>query len=780
MTHSKSHKAICQILFGFTIFANTLSAQIIDLDYIYEKESLGIDSIDRYEAKGFQWSPNGHEFIFRRESKNLGNILVWMDLSSPDNIKYWPEKNLYEATLEPEGQEIQGRLNYQDLKFPKPNLIGKQTSSPRGTKKNKKAKKDFSISARWNATKNTLEISSELGKAEFNPKAQIVSAINQARDSSKTRGENVTLSPNRRFEAYTKDGNLFVYDIQDEREVQLTKSGGKDDILNGKFPWVYWEELMWRSTYRAFEWSPNNDRIAFFEFDESGTDVYPLIDYSSAVPKTKLMTYPKAGNRNPRIRLGIISLSSRAIKWAELPDLNEYLIHIFWDNSGEFIYVQGMNRKQDHVKLYSIDVGSGIGSLVLEEKGKAWVNTYNMPMFPDSEKRKDQFIWLSERSGFNHLYLVSKDGKNQEALTSGNWEVIRKGFNGKQIFYLKDNDKLFFAGKDQGPTEKHFYSIRLSDKKLNRITPDSGNHTATFSNDNEYFIDSWTSKNVASRIDLRDQNGKLVLTLRNRTRKDYRPFKIPRLELLTIQPENGLSYHASLMKPIDFDPQKKYPVVAYVYGEPAGQVVSNSFPRDWDIALAHNGFIVFRFDGRGTPGRGREWLNSVYLDQMTNPMEDWSHAVKYLKSLKFVDQDHLGVWGWSGGGTMTLNLMLRKPGLFHAGAAVAAVTDKALYDTIYTERYLQRPQDNPEGYKLSSPLFAAENLEGKLLVAHGIGDDNVHIQNAHNLVTELNKFNKPYELYLYPQKGHGIEGSKNRKHLYSRLLAFFEKHLLSQ
>lgn len=764
-------------------FLIELSAQTIDIDYIYEKEKLGIESVNKYKPSGISWSPEGHQIIFRQLSTNHGNLLFWMSASDVQKQKAWSEANLRRAIRKIDKDKSLSETTIAELpeaklakiKFPKPNLLPLENYSPDENKENKPRE----IKSRWHKNKNHILLTFQDSQYSLDPDSNILSPY-QDSISQGERGVNndsVKDSPDERFKAFTRSGNIFIYDRSDERELQLTSDGGQDDILNGSFPWVYWEELMWRSTYRAYEWSPNNDKIAYFQFDESGTDVYPLIDYTTPVPKSKFMTYPKAGNKNPTIRLGIVSLSNRETTWVKLPNLHEYLIHIFWDNSGDYFYVQGLNRKQNHLHLYKVNSETGVGELVLEEKSEAWINAFNMPMFPQASHRQNQFIWLSERSGWNHLYLVSKDGKSQKPLTSGNWEVIRKGFFGKQIFYNSKSDELFFAGRDQGPLEKHFYSVHLETAKMKRITPDSGNHTVTFSSDNEFFVDSWSSTDLHGRKDLRKKDGTLVVTLSETKISEFGPYEIPQTELLSIPDGEGRKFYASLVKPVGFDPDKKYPVVAYVYGEPAGQVVSNTFIRDWDLLLAHHGFVVFRFDGRGTPGRGREWINAVYKDQMSRPMEDWKVAVRYLKSLSFVDGENLGVWGWSGGGTMTLNLMLRTPGLFKAGAAVAAVTDKALYDTIYTERYLLTPKDNPEGYKLSSPLYAAKNLEGELLIAHGSGDDNVHIQNVHNLLTELNRFNKDYQLFIYPQKGHGIEGMKNRKHLYSRLLQFFQTNL---
>lgn len=770
--------------------------QKIDIDYLYEKDRLGIESVDKYAPRSISWSPQGHQLLMRQRTVNHGNALVVLNISFDGKVAetIWSEKVIHQTlhrmsrdSSEDTGLDAQvevtipsqSKLSFASLEIPRPNLVPLGDDQEKGEGQ----KPGDSVGASWHPTSNLIVLTWDRKIFHLNPASGAVVPEPDGDSSSADKWKSTpedkyhSASKNLRFDAFTRDGNIYVYDRQDNRELALTSGGGENQILNGVFPWVYWEELMWRSTYQAYEWSPRSDRIAYFQFDESGIDTYPIVDSSKPVPVTREMSYPKAGNRNPGIRLGIVSLSNRVTRWVELPELHEYLVHIYWEPSGDFLYVQGVNRHQNRLVLYKVNPDSAIGVPVLEESSPTWTNVFNMPMFPDAERWKGHFVWLSDRTGFNHLYLVSEGGQVQKPLTSGDWEVMRRGFHGKQIFFNKLTDQLFFAGRDHGPLERHFYSVHLENGTIQRITPDPGNHSVTFSQDNEFFIDRWNSVDVFSQIDIRDRNGNLLKTLSSISPEDFSPYSIPETEIVAITNDKGLEFFGSITKPVDFKQGAKYPVVAYVYGEPAGQVVSNSFIRDWDLLLAHHGYVVFRFDARGTPGRGKKWLDAIYRDQMTLPMQDWKVAVKYLKSLDYVDGSKLGVWGWSGGGTMTLNLMLRTPGLFNCGAAVAAVTDKRLYDTIYTERYLSTPQENPEGYRLSSPLHAAENLQGALLIAHGIGDDNVHVQNAYNLLTHLNQANKSYELYLYPEKGHGIEGSANRKHLYSRLLKFFNNHL---
>ena len=769
-------------LLVFMVIQNGLGASAgkrVDLDYIYAKDDLGIETVDKYMPRSLSWSPVGHQLVYRQLTRDSGQLIVWMDASQPEKLRIWSPKFLKEsiesfAKENPGHQACAPDIDLQSLRIPMPDLTGDKSEESKASDKNDK---DPRVDVRWHSDKNLLILKSQNQEVILDPLNESLRAVDKLNQSIEVDGQNRAPSPNGRFEAYTRDGNIYIYDRVDDRELQLTRDGGSEDILNGSFPWVYWEELMWRSTYQAYEWSPDNSRIAYFQFDETGQDTYPITNFSPAAPDTYMMTYPKAGNVNPTVRVGVVSLSSGDTVWVDLPQLHEYLIHLMWAPDGQSFFLQGLNRAQNRLTLYRIDPFTGRGQMVLEESSDTWVNTFNMPLILDTPSRRGEFVWLSERTGYAHFYLVSDEGRRQTPLTSGDWEVLRKGFSGKQVFYDALTDRLFFSGKDQGPLEKHYYSLSLQDRNLLRLTQSPGNHNVTWSADGQYLTDRWTSTSVPRSLDLLNAQGEKLKSLATITFDHYKPYEFRQPELVEITGPDGVVFMASILKPSQFNARKKYPVVAYVYGEPAGQVVSNSFVGDWDMVLADAGFLVFRFDARGTPGRGRPWLDPVFRDQMTQPMEDWKTAVEYLKSLSYVDGDRMGVWGWSGGGTMTLNLMLRTPGLFQAGAAVAAVTDKALYDTIYTERYLQRPQDNPEGYKLSSPLHAAENLQGRLLIAHGISDDNVHVQNVYNLLTELNRHNKDYQLYLYPQKGHGIEGSDNRRHLYHRLLEFFTETL---
>ncbi len=336
---------------------------------------------------------------------------------------------------------------------------------------------------------------------------------------------------------------------------------------------------------------------------------------------------------------------------------------------------------------------------------------------------------------------------------------------------------MFFNSSKASPLERHIYSLSTNGGRLRQLTTEPGTHSATFSADKRYAVIHFNNLHVPKRVQVIDTRGKVIRTLGETTFEDYAPYRLQRSVLTELQGPNGLTYYGRITKPFDFDPEKQYPVIVYVYGGPATQVVSNTFTSMRDLAFVNRGFILFGFDTRGTTGRGREWINAIHHNGCEIPLKDLAFAVEYLKTLPYVDQENIGIWGWSNGGYMTCCAMIKSPGVFRAGAAVAPLTDYALYDTIYTERYMGLPDDNEEGYKESAPGNFAEDLEGSLLIAHGVSDDNVHIQNVYSLVDKLLEAEKDYELYLYPQRDHGIGGDKRRYHLFQRILDFFERKL---
>jgi len=783
-SHRQIHGFVLLVCFllltvGQGPIAQEAETKDISLEWIYKKEDLGIDDPGGAMPFGFMWSPQGHLLAYRQETDQHGMILVVLDPDAPGEPVVLTGEQVGVALEQlkdaEDGVAPSGRLEYAAATAEAPDDSAEENEAvvEEEEEEEKEEEKPSIGRPSWLEERNRIRFRYDKRRIQFDPVGYRLFTDTDP-ELPDAEGENLERSPNDRYAAYTRDNDLYVFDFENAKELRLTDSGS-DTLLNGKFPWVYWEELMWRRTYRAFWWKPQADAIAFLQFDEDGISTYPITDFSEPVPKTHTQRYPKVGTKNPTVRLGIVGLSARETRWVDLGEPHEYIIFVDWLPDGSALSVQTLNRQQNRLQLYLVDPVTGRGERVIEETRDTWVDVLEPPRFVEGE---DDFIWISERTDFRHLYLYTNRGSDVRALTSGSWVVAQPGFGGRSIFLDSERRRVYFRGTQVSPIERHVYWVPLRGGKPRRLTQEPGTHSLNFSKDGAYWIDAWSSSDVPRRIDLRDHDGRPVARLGEVTPDDYAPYRLAKSEFVTFAGEDGTTFHASLLKPFDFDPAKRYPVVAYVYGEPAGQVVLNRAGSSWDTVLVNHGFLVFRFDARGTPGRGRPWLDPIHKNQNDLPMEDWKEAVAWLKELPYVDGDHLGIWGWSGGGTMTLNLMLRTPGLFHAGAAVAAVTDKRLYDTIYTERYLGVLEDNEEGYKKSSPLFAADQLEGELLIAHGISDDNVHVQNAYNLVEALSKAEKDYQLYLYPQKNHGIGGDV-QFHLYQRILEFFESALKS-
>ena len=505
-------------------------------------------------------------------------------------------------------------------------------------------------------------------------------------------------SPNQRYAAYTRNNDLYAFDTVNKNELRLTE-GGNDALLNGVMSWVYWEEFHYRRGYRAFYWSPNNDSLAYLQFEQQGVSVYPITDFSASVPKTKNMLYPKVGTKNPQVRLGVVSLSTRETHWIDLQEPYEYIINVAWHPSGKFIAIQTLNRRQNHLTLRFADPATGRSWVVLEEKSDKWVENHGGPYFL---KNKEGFLWLSERTGYRHIYYYSNDGKKCKQLTKGEWEANSSLWELMLKIDEKEN-RVFFFGNQSSPLEKQYYSVSLNGGKVNAITHEPGTHSAVFSEDCRFALDTFDNTDVPKRIQVLDTaKGKVIKILGEITPANYAPYRVKSPEILTLKDKENNTFYASINKPFDFDPQKKYPVIVHVYAGPAGQVVQNTWGDMQDLVFINQGYIVFRFDPRGTPGRGRKWLDVIYRNLCDAPLKDLQVAVDYLKSQPFVDGNRLGIWGWSNGGYMTCCAMTKGHGLFQAGVAVAPVTDFRLYDSVYAERYMDLPENNPDGYKESS------------------------------------------------------------------------------
>ncbi|HKI78277.1 MAG TPA: S9 family peptidase [Ignavibacteriaceae bacterium] len=586
-------------------------------------------------------------------------------------------------------------------------------------------------------------------------------------------------SPDNKKVAYVSKHNVFAQDLSDGKITQLTFDGSNTTI-NGTFDWVYEEELDDRD---GFRWSPDSKKIAYWQLDATGIGEFLMINttdsiYSFTIP----VQYPKVGTTNSAAKVGVVSADGGKTTWMKVPGdpRNNYIARMDWTGNSDEIYVQHLNRLQNKLDILLCDIKTGDVKTVLTENAEAWIDINDdMHWFNDGKS----FTWVSERDGWRHVYEVSRDGKDVKLLTPGDFDVIEIetiDFDNRWIYYIASPDN---------PTQRYLYRVSLDGKgTIEQITPEvlKGTNSYQVSDGSNYAIHSYSNINTPNTTDLVElPSHKVVrnLVANEKLKETIAAINMLPIEFFKVDIGNNVKLDGWMVKPPDFDPSKKYPVLYYLYGHPAAQTVLDRWSGSqmlWYVMLAQKGYIVMSVDNRGTPApRGRDFRKYIYKNVGGLSSKDQAEAMKgIIKKFSFVDPLRVGVWGWSGGAVSTLNLMFRYPEIFKTGIAVAPVTDERLYDTIYSERYMGLPADNADGYKESAPLTYAHQLEGNLLVVHGTGDDNVHYQNTERLINELVKYNKQFSMMAYPNRSHGIyEGSGTRMHLFTLLTNYLYTNL---
>jgi dipeptidyl-peptidase-4 len=570
--------------------------------------------------------------------------------------------------------------------------------------------------------------------------------------------------------AYTRDHDLYTRDLQRGVEIRHTTTGC-DTVYNGVLNWVYMEELFTRGEERAFWWSPNGSRLAFLEIRDGMVPQYPIVDQVAIPAKWTMQRYPKPGDPNPQVRVGIVDAASQAVTWTDVetgPD--NYIVRVNWLGDGSSLAIEKMNRNQDHLTLLFTDASTGKSDVIFEEKSPTWINDTYAKYFYE---KKRQFLWGSEKDGHMHLYIYNLDGSPIRQVTKGNWEVI------DLVGVDEKKGRIYFTANEGSVLEQHIYRIDEDGKNMKRISIEEGTHEAVISPDKKYYVEKYSSATRPTRAAIFDVNGKRVFDLGDQAVGEFARLQLPAPEFGTVQ-KDKLSFNYRLLRPLNFDPTKKYPVIVFVYGGPHSQVVKKSWTRNdlyfrW---LTEQGYLVFALDNRGSFGRGKAWEEPLLKRMGKIELEDQMVGVDYLKTLSFVDADRIGIWGWSYGGYMTLEALFNRSDVFKAGVSVAPVSDWRLYDSIYTERYMKLPHDNEEGYKASAPLNDIDGYTaGRLLLMHGDADDNVHMQNSVALVRKLINAGKDFDYMVYPQKEHGISGSADRLFLYRKMSEFFDRNL---
>lgn len=580
--------------------------------------------------------------------------------------------------------------------------------------------------------------------------------------------------------AYVREHNVFVEDLTAHNITQLTFDGSTD-LINGTFDWAYEEEFNARD---GFLWSPDGKSIAFWQLDASGIKDFLMINntdsiYSYTIP----VQYPKVGEDNSACRVGVVSASGGDIHWMSVPGdpKNNFIPRMIWMNDSKYVLLQHLNRKQNTNQLMKCNAATGETVTIFTEKDEAWLDTVDDWQWLDDKGSK--LLWVSEKEGWRQVYTLSDDGQDLKLITPSPFDVISIGE------VDTEGGWLYYIASPENATQRYLYRSRLSGKgKPERLTPTDqpGTHSYDIAPGAKYALHYYSTADnptTTSLISLPDHKTVKVMVDNDRLKQKIAALEKNPTEFFQVDIGDGVTLDAYMIKPTGFDSSKKYPVLFYVYGEPWNQTVLDQWGGStylWHLYLAQNGYIVMSVDNRGTPApKGRDWRKIVYGQIGILASADQASAVKaIIKKYPFVDKDRIGIWGWSGGGSMTLNAMFRYPEIYHTGMSVAPVANQLLYDNIYQERYMGLPSENAEGYKNGSPITFAKNLKGNLLLIHGTGDDNVHYQNSELLINELIKHNKIFTFMAYPNRSHGIyEGENTSRHLREYLTWYLKNNL---
>ncbi|MAQ70479.1 MAG: S9 family peptidase [Flavobacteriales bacterium] len=579
-------------------------------------------------------------------------------------------------------------------------------------------------------------------------------------------------SPNSKYISYVYRNNIYIYNTETRKRKKITHKGLPNKTICGGTDWVYEEEF---GLVKGYQWSPNSTYLAYYTFNESKVPEFSMDMFEGGLyPRQERFKYPKAGERNAVVKINIFNIDTDDDVVAQVNKKTEsYLPRIKWTNRSNQLFVQRLNRHQNHLELISVNPLTGKSKIIYEEKDKYYIDIHdNLTFYKDDSG----FLWTSEKDGYNHIYLFQINGKERRQITKGKWEVTQ--FYG----YDEANKILYYQSNEDSPLDKNIYRINVWGKSKNKLTPQSGVNNASFNKSYTYFINTHSDSNTPNKIKLFNKIGEEIRTIKdskklNQTLKEY---ELTKKEFFTFKTSEGVKLNAWMMKPLGFDETKKYPVLMYVYGGPGSQTVTNSWGGSnymWYQFLCQKGYIIVSIDNRGTGGRGAKFKKCTYKELGKLETIDQIEGAKYLSNLNYVDPTRIGIWGWSYGGYMSSLCILKGSSYFNTAIAVAPVTNWRFYDTIYTERYMQTPKENPNGYDLNSPIHHVDSLIGNYFLIHGSADDNVHVQNTYEMVDALVNANKQFDLFIYPDKNHSIYGGNTRLHLFTQITDFIMKNL---
>ena len=584
-------------------------------------------------------------------------------------------------------------------------------------------------------------------------------------------------SPDGNLVAFVRDNNIFLVKLlYGNSESQVTEDGKLNSVLNGIPDWVYEEEFGFN---RALEFNADNTMLAYVRFDESEVPSYTFPLFAGEAPRNNALQdypgeytykYPKAGYPNSKVSVHTFDIKSKVTRQVKLPiDADGYIPRIRFTQDPNKLAIMTLNRHQNRFDMYFADPRSTVCKLALRDESPYYINENvfdNIRFYPDN------FSFVSDKSGYPHLYWYSMNGNLIKQVTSGNYEV--KSFIG----WNPDTNEFYYTSNEESPMRQAVYKIDRKGKKV-KLSNQQGTNSPIFSSSMKYFMNKFTSLDTPMLITLNDNTGKVLKTLvtNDKLKEKLAGYAIPQKEFFTFKTTEGVDLNGWMMKPVNFDPSKRYPVLMFQYSGPGSQQVLDKWGISWETYMASLGYVVACVDGRGTGGRGEAFEKCTYLKIGVKEAKDQVETALYLGKQPYVDKDRIGIWGWSYGGYMTLMSMSEGTPVFKAGVAVAAPTDWRFYDTIYTERFMRTPKENAEGYKESSAFTRADKLHGNLLLVHGMADDNVHFQNCAEYAEQLVQLGKQFDMQVYTNRNHGIYGGNTRQHLYTRLTNFFLNNL---
>ncbi len=595
-------------------------------------------------------------------------------------------------------------------------------------------------------------------------------------DFSKGKQRLAQFSPNGKKVAFVRENNIYIADLVSREEIQVTTDGKMNHIINGATDWVYEEEFGFDN---GIYWSPNGTYLAYYRFDESKVKEFQMAMYGDLYPEQYTFKYPKAGERNSTVNIYVYDLKnerSTRVDTGEEKDL--YFPRIKWTTSDRELCIMRMNRLQNHLEFLVADMSKAEpfsipSKPMYEEKSATYIEVNDNLIFLD---KGAGFLWNSEKDGYNHIYHFDMNGEEVRQITQGEWDVI------EFIGYDSNAEAVYYSSAQESPIEQHIYSASLKRGKPNRLSKKKGNNRAVFSSNFKYYINYHSDANTPYYISLHNARGKEIRVLKENAslKETLAKYTLSKKEFFTFSNSSGTELNCWMIKPRNFDPTKTYPVFVNIYGGPGSNQVNDAYGSTnylFHQLLAAKGYIVVSCDPRGTMNRGRDFKHATYKQLGKLETEDFIDLAKYLQSLNYVDGERLGMMGWSYGGYMTSLCMTKGADFYKMGIAVAPVTNWRYYDTIYTERFMQTPQENPDGYDDNSPINHVDKLKGKYLLIHGSADDNVHYQNTMEMINALVAANKQFDHFIYPDRNHGIYGGNTRLHLFTMILNYIEANL---